>query len=35
LEVVGRQIAQDVAVYRVIVECGLVLFEAKAAQPRR
>ena len=35
LEVVGRQFAQDLAVHRVIVKCGRVLFEPQPAQPRR
>jgi hypothetical protein len=35
LEVVGRQFAQDLAIYRVIVKCGRVLFEPQPAQPRR
>jgi hypothetical protein len=34
-EVVSRQLAQDLGVYRVIVECGRVLFEPEPAQPRR
>ena len=35
LEVVGRQFTQHLAIYRVIVKCGRVLFEPQAAQPRR
>jgi len=34
LEVVGRQFAQDLAIYRVIVEGRHVLFEPQPAQPR-
>jgi hypothetical protein len=33
-EVVGRQFAQDLAIYRVIAEGRRVLFEPQLAQPR-